>query len=78
MLIFSQAKVTVRGPGEVRVEGLLEPHAIKIKHFVGELALERATIRYRWGRWLFSGVEDPGTRQRLLNFLVNECRMKRG
>ncbi len=78
MLFLSQAKITVRAPGDVRVEGLLEPHAIKIKHFVADLQLERMTVRYRWGRFVFPSGMEPGTRQRLLNFLVNECPMKRG
>lgn len=78
MLILSQAKITVRATGDVRVEGLLEPHATKIKHFVADLQLEHVTVRYRWGHFVFSSGMEPGTRQRLLNFLVNECRMRRG
>ena len=78
MLVFSDAKITVRPSGAIRVEGILIGHRAKIIQFIGELGLSRGTIRLRSGRYVFSRHIDPGTRQRLRNFLVNECPLKRG
>jgi hypothetical protein len=76
MLILSDAKIAIRGPDHVRVEGRLEPHAAKIAHFIAELGLQRGTVRHRSGRYLFSRHFDPATEQRLRNFLMNECPLK--
>lgn len=73
MLIISQAKVTVRKPGEVRVEGTFLRHRVKIEHFLAELGLENATIRLRSGQLIFSRNVDPSLHQLLRNFFVNEC-----
>jgi hypothetical protein len=76
MLILSDAKIDVRGPDDVRVEGRLEPHGARIAHFIAELGLRSGTIRHRSGRYLFSRDIDPATQQRLRNFLMNECPLK--
>ncbi|MCZ7646548.1 MAG: hypothetical protein M5U26_14890 [Planctomycetota bacterium] len=78
MLLLSTAKITVRGKGEVRVEGRWATHRIRIARFLDDLGLERVAIRLRFGRIVFSGDLDAGTQQRLRNFLVNECPVKRG
>lgn len=76
MLILSQAVVVSDEAGDVTVEGKLEPHAAKIRRFFTEADLGRMTVRYRFGRFVFSGNLDETTRQRVLNFLVNECPMR--
>jgi len=73
MLILSTAKVTVKQPGEVSVEGKLARYATRISQFIDEIGLRHATIRLRFERYVFSRNIDPPTRQRLRNFLVNEC-----
>lgn len=77
MLILSQAKVTVDGNGEIAVEGMLTPHRARIVAFLRDLGLRGMTIRYRGGRYLFSRSIDAGTQQRLRNFLVNECPVRK-
>ena len=76
MLILSKAKVTIREAERPRVEGLLEPYRAKIATFVADLGLASGTIRYRYGKFVFSRNIDPAIRQRLLNFFVNECPLK--
>ena len=73
MLILSRAKITVSRRGEVTVEGLLKRHAAKIRGAIMELGIRGATIRYRFGRYVFSGKIEKNMQQRLRNFLVNEC-----
>jgi hypothetical protein len=72
MLLVSRAAVSVDGEGNVTVEGAWARHAKRITEFAAELGLRRAKARHRFGRIVFSGVEE-GLQQRLRNFLVNEC-----
>ena len=65
--------MTVRKPGDVRVEGSLERYTIRIGQVLEEIGLEQGSIHLRFGRFAFSRNIDPRTRQRLRNFLVNEC-----
>jgi len=73
MLIVSQARIRVDRRGRVAVEGLLRPYETRIRQFIADLGLRRGTIRYRRGRYQFSRRIGPRARQRLLNFLHNEC-----
>ncbi len=77
MLLLSDAKITIGQPGDVRVEGRWKRYSARIRQFVADLGLTHATVRHRFGRFVFSSGVDPGTRQRFRNFLVNECRMLR-
>ncbi len=76
MLIVSRAKISIRGVGRADVEGGLAPHTGKIVGFLQDLGLKSGTIRHRFGRYVFSREIDRSARQRLRNFLVNECPMK--
>ena len=77
MLIFSKAKITVRGIGNVMVEGKLKRYHIRIKHFLTTLRLPQGTIHYRFGRYVFSRNIEEGTQQKIRNFLFNECPLKK-
>ena len=76
MLILSEAKITIRARGLVRVEGTLRPYQIRIAQFIGELGLSRGVIRLRAGHYIFSRHFSERVQQRLRNFLVNECPLK--
>jgi len=73
MLFLSRSKVTVREPGDVRVEGELRRYHARIAAFVKDLGLSNAVIRHRLGRFIFSGNVDAATQQKLRNFFINEC-----
>lgn len=73
VLVLSTAKITVREEGQVRVEGWLKRYSARIEAFVEELGLRHVTIHHRSGRFRFSRGIDVGTRQKIRNFLVNEC-----
>ena len=73
MLILSKALVSIDRQGRVRVEGALERHAAKIRTLAAEAGLRGATIRHLFGRYVFSRAVRPEMRQRLRNFLLNEC-----
>ena len=75
MLIFSTARITVRG-GDIRVEGVWKRYAARIRRFLRDLPLEGAVIRYRFGRFVFSRSVRPSDRQRIRNFLGNECPLR--
>ena len=76
MLILSKAKITVRGPDDVRVEGQWSHCAARIRGAMMEMGVGRGTIRYRFGRIVFSGDIDGEKRQRIRNFLVNSCPLR--
>lgn len=73
MLIVSDAEIAVREPGDVRVEGRLVRHRARVVDFLTHLGLAHAAIHHRFGRYVFSRNIDPPVRQRLRNFLINEC-----
>ncbi len=73
MLLLSKARIRIDRRGRVTVEGLLKPYETRIRQFIGELGLRGATVRYRGGRYRFSRSIGPSLRQRLRNFLHNEC-----
>ena len=73
MLFLSTSKVTVREPGDVRVEGEFRRYHARIAVFVKDLGLSNVVIRHRHGRFIFSGNVDAATQQRLRNFFINEC-----
>jgi len=75
MLIFSSAKVTVDKQGNVRVEGTLRRHHVRITEFVKNQGLNKVTVRIRGKRLIISGNVDIAAQQRLRNFIVNECRL---
>jgi len=76
MLLLSKARIRIDRRGGVRVEGLLQPYAVRIRQFIADLGLRDATIRYRFGRYVFSRGLDPAVCQRLRNFLHNECPLR--
>jgi hypothetical protein len=73
MLLFSDAKVTVRGPGDVRVEGRIARHAPRIGEFFDRLGIAPLKVTLRGERWRVSPPQDPRVEQRIRNFLVNDC-----
>lgn len=73
MLFLSDAKITIREPGNIQVEGKLKPYKVRINHFLTDLGLEHTTIKLRFGKYIFSNHITPETRQRILNFLFNQC-----
>lgn len=77
MLILSTAKITIRGLGQVQVEGPWQRHEAAIRLFLSELGLTSGTIRLRFGRHRFSSAIPSELHQRLRNFLVNECPIPR-
>lgn len=76
MLILSDARITVKGRGKIAVEGGWAPHGRKIAAFIADVGLERGTVSHRFGSCVFSRHIPDGVRQRLRNFLVNECPLK--
>ena len=76
MLFLSQAKITVDAEGDVRVEGKLRPQRANISVFLSELELRSVTIRYRWGKLLFSKGVPAALQQRIRNFIFSECLRK--
>jgi hypothetical protein len=76
VLILSDAKITIKASGEIRLEGNFVPHAGKIAGFLRELGLTGGVIRRRFGRFVFSREIDPSAQQRLRNFFHSECPMK--
>lgn len=76
MLLFSRAGITLGRAGRIELEGAARACRARLAPFFAELGLERGRIRYRLGRWRFSRHFDAETRQRILNFLVNECPMR--
>ena len=77
MLILSTSKITIQQPGKVKVEGELRKYRVRITQFMAELHLGRATIHYRFGRYVFSGNIDARMQQRIRNFLFLECPLKK-
>jgi hypothetical protein len=77
MLILSRAGIAVSGEGRVVVEGDWRPYQARIAQFVDDLGLRDVSVRHRFGRIVFSGAVDASTRQRIRNFLVNACPLKR-
>ncbi len=77
MLILSRARVRVDGRGNVAVEGDWEQYTVRIAQFFSDLGLRRVTVKHRFGRFVFSGDLTPSLRQRIRNFMTNECPLKR-
>ena len=73
MLVFSKSRITVTPRSGVTVEGSWERYAARIRTFLKDLPVEQGSIRLLWGRVRFSRHFDAGLRQRIRNFLVNEC-----
>ena len=73
MLLFSEAKITVRRSVVTKVEGAWKPYHFKIREWLPKLCLGRATVSLRGGRIHFSSGISPDNKQRLRNFLFNEC-----
>ena len=78
MLILSDAKITIKPSGEIRLEGGFAPHAAKIARLLRELDLTGGVIKRRFGRFVFSREFDASAQQRLRNFFQAECPMKGG
>ncbi len=77
MLFLSEAKISIRSPSDVYVEGGWKRYETSIVHFLQDLGLSKGTIRLRFGRYVFSSSVDPEVHQQLRNFLVNECRIRK-
>ncbi len=81
MLLLSRAKVTIHTDGQgqqfCRVEGEWEPYQVRIRQWLLDLPVERGVIRHLFGRIMFSREFDSSLAQRVRNFLVNECPLKR-
>jgi len=75
--LFPESKIMVSRAGEVRITGVLAKYQSRVAWFIRELGLAGVTIRYRSGRFHFPRAIDPGTRQRLRNFLAAECPLVR-
>jgi hypothetical protein len=73
MLIFSQAKLTIGGECQVRVEGKLTPYQVRIAGFVRAHDIRNITVRLRDGRLLFPKRVPTRIRKRLERFLSIEC-----
>lgn len=75
MLILSKAKITVRG-GDVRVEGGWSRYAARIRALLDDLGVREGVVRYRFSAFRFSRHIPATLRQRIRNFLVNECPLR--
>jgi len=74
--LFSRARITLQRAGRVSLEGAIERYRGRLAPFFAELGCERGRIIHRFGQWRFSRHFDPDMRQRILNFLVNECPLR--
>ena len=73
MLLFAKAKIKVNKAGQVTVRGSWEKYRARIVQFIDELGLTGVTITLSGSNYRFSSSLDSSTRQRLRNFLINEC-----
>lgn len=76
MLILSRAKITLRPEKPIRIEGDWARHKIRIRQWMEDLPVKRGSISLRFGKIVFSSEFPKSLRQRVRNFLVNECAPK--